>query len=375
MSSNPNGEQDPRPLPAWVQRRVQAPPQPGVFQPPPKVAKPSRKPKPANGKRSPQRSRRIDASTLGLLLVAVPWVIYSASIVAAIAYPFGAFALAPLLWLLSGALVFFRPMEAAIAKWFFKYRPPTPRELDVLLPAWKEVAAAAGIHSGSYQLWIQNSDGINAAAAAGHLVAVTRRALDVLQPHQLQAVLAHELGHHSAGHAWSGLLLHWYSLPARIFNRMLVWTSQAILWAALISVRIVLGAFSGLLSALAGLGLIGLFAICAICAYGSEFLGGLADDFGAAVILLLVNALLVGPVVGAFALVSATTMAWLSRRGELRADRAAVRLGYGPALLDTLEDWLQTEPPFAPTISQRLLATHPPLAARIQRLKVALGVP
>jgi Zn-dependent protease with chaperone function len=35
-----------------------------------------------------------------------------------------------------------------------------------------------------------------------------------LSPVQLEAVLAHELGHHLGGHPWASLLRYWYSLPA-----------------------------------------------------------------------------------------------------------------------------------------------------------------
>ncbi|MFI2259788.1 M48 family metalloprotease [Streptomyces tubercidicus] len=59
-------------------------------------------------------------------------------------------------------------------------------------------------------------DHLNALAAAGHIVGVTRFSLERLSDGQLAAVLAHELGHHVRGHAWSSLPAQWYAVPGRL---------------------------------------------------------------------------------------------------------------------------------------------------------------
>ena len=63
---------------------------------------------------------------------------------------------------------------------------------------------------------VENSAELNAMAAAGHVVGVTTYSLNHLSSGNLAAVLAHELGHHTGGHAWAGLLGYWYSLPGRM---------------------------------------------------------------------------------------------------------------------------------------------------------------
>ncbi|WP_240507344.1 M48 family metalloprotease, partial [Streptomyces kanamyceticus] len=125
-----------------------------------------------------------------------------------------------LLWLLSGLLIFNRAAEGVIARHLLRLRYPTQQELARLQPVWHEVTARAGVEGRTYQLWIEDSDDLNAVAAAGHIVGVTRFAVDRLPSGQLAAVLAHELGHHIGGHSWSTLLGYWYALPGRLAWRV-----------------------------------------------------------------------------------------------------------------------------------------------------------
>ncbi|MGH1555409.1 M48 family metalloprotease [Streptomyces sp. L7] len=113
-----------------------------------------------------------------------------------------------LLWLASGALVFHRPHgKRPRAPFAPPALHPTPQqERAKIEPVWREVTARAGVEGRNYELWVEDSDGLNAVAAAGHIVGVTRFALNELPNGELAAVMAHELGHHVGGHAWSGLL-------------------------------------------------------------------------------------------------------------------------------------------------------------------------
>lgn len=127
-----------------------------------------------------------------------------------------------LVWILSGALIFHRRSEAVIARRVLGMRRPDPAEARRLAEVWGEVTRRAGVHEATYELWVQERGQLNATSAAGHLVGVTRHALDRLPNSQLAAVLAHELGHHVGGHSWAGTLADWYALPARKVGRMIV---------------------------------------------------------------------------------------------------------------------------------------------------------
>ncbi|MFE3198466.1 M48 family metalloprotease [Embleya sp. NPDC059237] len=125
-------------------------------------------------------------------------------------------------WLLSGTLVFHRPTEAAIARYVLGMRRPCPTDARRLDGIWGEVTRRAGVRQETYELWIEDAAELNASAAAGHIVGVTRHAVDRLPDSQLAAILAHELGHHVGGHTWAGMLANWYSLPARTVGRWIV---------------------------------------------------------------------------------------------------------------------------------------------------------
>ncbi|MER7199163.1 hypothetical protein [Streptomyces sp. NPDC000188] len=61
-------------------------------------------------------------------------------------------------------------------------------------PVWREVASRAGVDGSAYQLWVEESDDINAMAATGHIVGVASHSLGELPTARLDGVLAHELG-------------------------------------------------------------------------------------------------------------------------------------------------------------------------------------
>ncbi|MFE9095967.1 M48 family metalloprotease [Streptomyces sp. NPDC007264] len=165
-----------------------------------------------------EHQRGADATAIGRLAVQVPGFLVSLALVSSIAL--GMFddlvgTVVLLAWLASGLLVFHRPAELAFARFVLKLRLPTPEERARLEPVWHEVTARAGIEPHTYELMVENSDELNAVAVAGHVVGVTTYSLDRIPSSNLAAVLAHELGPHTGGHAWAGLLGHWYSLPGR----------------------------------------------------------------------------------------------------------------------------------------------------------------
>ncbi|MCI3276210.1 M48 family metalloprotease [Streptomyces cylindrosporus] len=203
-------------------------------------------------------------------------------------------------WLLSGALVFHRPTESAIARHAFRLRYPTAQERARLEPVWREVTSLAGIDGRTYELWLQDSDRFNAIGAAGHIVGITTFALDRLTLPELAAVMAHELGHHIDGHAWSSLLGFWYALPGRIAWRVLVSPVVALSRTSPVVFRV--------------------FVVLAVLILGGLVLTTVRFLYGAPLLMPAMP----------------YAIAAVGRRAELNADRQAAALGFAPTLASVL---------------------------------------
>ncbi|WP_329619990.1 M48 family metalloprotease [Streptomyces sp. NBC_01255] len=244
--------------------------------------------------------RGIDGAALSHLLVTLPIGLISLGVVtflSALVNPVLA-VVVPVVWLLSGPLVFHRKVESAIARRLFGMRRPTPEEARRLDVVWEQVTRRAGVDQETYELWIQERTELNATAAAGHIVAVTRHAMERLPNSRLGAVLAHELGHHVGGHTWAAMLADWYALPARAAGRGIL----ALLFL-LFRTRHWAGVACG--------GCLSLMIV--------QFLFVFTFVEGHWWFVLPVAA---GPLL----------IAWLHRRAEFRADAYAVGLGFGQAL-------------------------------------------
>ncbi|MFF2192158.1 M48 family metalloprotease [Streptomyces sp. NPDC058157] len=286
------------------------------------------------------RQRTADAAALGRLALHLPGFLTSLLVVLGSAALLEAWlglpAWAPtVLWLASGALTFHRPSERFLARHLLRLQHPLPSELAVLAPVWREVTARAGVDGNRYELWIEDSDELNALAAAGHVVAVTRRALERLPEAQLAAVLAHELGHHTAGHAWTGLLSWWYALPGR-----LAW-------------RVLAAATVGTIRIASGFSLVAAGVL--VILFGWISLATLTLTYGLPLLLLTLPYL----------------SAAVGRRAELRADRHAAALGFAPMLSRMLHDVLAAEAPASDEggVLSRLLSTHPDPRTRLHHLQ------
>ncbi|OPG01712.1 peptidase [Streptomyces sp. GKU 895] len=285
---------------------------------------------------------------MGSLLVHVPSLVVSAAVVGAIAFAlFGTAGgwIVVLAWLATGGLVFHRPTELAFARRVLKLRAPRPEEQARLDPIWREVTARAGIEAHTYELMVENSPELNASAVAGHVVSVTTYALNEIPSSNLAAVLAHELGHHTGGHAWAGLLGYWYSLPGRI-----AWTVTKFV------ARIAL-------------------AIAAVLSWRAYFL-----------VAFVIGMCLVGGFMAAWYLtlplvLAPYLLAFMGRKAELRADQQAAVLGFAGQMTQVLHQ-LQAEEDREkaqivaaghhlkePGTFARLLSTHPDHHTRIQALE------
>jgi len=280
---------------------------------------------------------RPDLSAVLSIVLAVPVVASSLLVLALLGKLVWSpgFWVVPAGWVVAGAITFVPAFEHFLLPLVFGMRSPTARELARLTPCWQAVCAAAGVDSGRYRLWVERSHELNAFAAGGRTVAVTRTALDLPQP-SLEAILAHELGHHLAGHTRISLFVWWLELPARILTRLVRLLALVVPYvgrafaafgrsvAVLVTVLLSLG----ILTALAFL-----------------------DPW-------LLLAPLLGPV-----------LAWSKRLGEYRADLMAARLGYGPELIGLLKEWITLHRGDERRLWTRLLAGHPAHIDRIKRLK------
>jgi Zn-dependent protease with chaperone function len=229
-----------------------------------------------------------------------------------------------------------------MARWLFGLRYPTPEEDRKLRSVWREVTARAGVDGNAYQLWVEDGDGINAMAAAGHIVGVTSHSLRTLPSAQLAGVLAHELGHHTRGHAWASLLTFWYALPGQLAWRLLLRLASRIDRLSVGAAAVLVGVLGAAVVALA------------TATYGLVFLP-LATPYLAAA---------------------------LSRRAELRADEHAAGLGFAQQLMTVLrEEHVREESeraaaaavgvPFGEKegLIARLLDSHPDAHTRLHHLK------
>lgn len=284
--------------------------------------------------------RGIGGSAVAGLLLGIPWFLVSIAIVSQIASDVGGIAGKVILvgWLLSGLVIFARPVEVFIARVLLRARRPTATELRWLEAPWAAVLAAAGIQRDAYSLWIQDVDELNAFAGAGHIVVVTRKALNTLPPSHLSAVLAHELGHHLKGGPWVLLLVRWYTAPGKIAVRI---------------AAVVLGVILRVVAAMTISSVLG-FVVGVI----------LFMSIGIALGVLLGPALLV--------LFLLTPLgAYFARLEELQADKVAAQMGFGRQLIAVLRDCS-----YAGHHNQRqkmswrelALTTHPPLSRRIMAL-------
>jgi STE24 endopeptidase len=314
---------------------------------------------------APARSR-VSATSVGMFaIVALIWLL-SLGVVAVPAYgvaylagwpPWRTVAAACLVWSASAALTMVRPVEAGLARLLFRgLRRPRPAELARIGPALERVCAAAGTEPARYLLRVEENRHVNAFALGGHVLAVTRIALD-LPDDMLEAVLAHEVGHHRHLHPLAIILGWWYLLPFEAGERLL----RAIRRVT----RGLARTFSRLSDRTGGVA------------------GGRAPDGALGMLVLL--AILGVLVVAGSLLVVALGLLWLplavlvrlarvlgaalARAGEHAADRHAAELGYGPSLIAVLALFVPGERA-APRRRgmASLLRSHPTCQARIQAL-------
>ena len=284
--------------------------------------------------------QRVSGTSVGMFAIVVLIWLLSLVVVALPAYgaarlagwePVTVVILACAAWTASAILVQVRPVEAGLARLLYRsLRRPRPAELARIAPTLERVCRRAGTDPGRYLLRVEEKRQVNAFALGGHVLAVTQVALE-LPDDMLEAVLAHEVGHHRHLHPLAIILGWWYLLPFEAGDRLLRGIRRVTRWLA--------RTFTRLSDRTGGV------------------TGGRAVDgaLGMAVLLVLLGVL----VVAGSVLVVALGLLWLplallvrlakvlaaalSRAGEHAADRHAAELGYGAGLVQVLLLFLQAE--------------------------------
>jgi Zn-dependent protease with chaperone function len=292
---------------------------------------------------------------LSLVVVALP--AYGAALLAGWA-PVPAVAVACAAWTASAALILARPVESGLAWLLYRsLRRPRPAELVRITPALARVCRRAGTDPGRYLLRVEEKRQVNAFALGGHVLAVTRVALE-LPDDMLEAVLAHEVGHHRHLHPLAIILGWWYLLPFEAGDRLLRAIRRITRWLAQIFNRLSdrTGGLAGGRAPDGALGMLVLLAVLGVLVLaGSVLVVGLG-------LLWLPVALLVR--------LAKVLAAALSRAGEHAADRHAAELGYGPGLVQVLALFLQAEQAAPrPRGMAVLLRSHPSSQSRIDAIR------
>jgi Zn-dependent protease with chaperone function len=211
-------------------------------------------------------------------------------------------------------------VEHQIARLFVDARDPEPEEWARLGPLLDRLGARAGMDVQRFDVRVQESGDLNAAAGGRRTLFVTTSALH-RDDAELEALLAHELAHHRALHPFGTLVLWWLSIPGELLE------------AVYRGLRRLARRLTGRVRPLA----------------------------------LLVELLLVIWQVTVMWIfyVGRLLARWAARVSEYAADRAAADWGYGE---DLAELYAAIGEVPAEGRLERLLREHPPMPARIARL-------
>ena len=318
----------------------------------------------------PGRSRAVSGTSVGMFAIVVLIWLLSLVVVALPAYgaallagwePVTVAILGCAAWTASAVLVVARPVEAGLARLLYRsLRRPRPTELARIAPALERVCRRAGDDPGRYLLRVEDKRQVNAFALGGHVLAVTRTALE-LPDDLLEAVLAHELGHHRHLHPLAIILGWWYLLPFEAGDRLVRAIRRITRWLARSFGRLSdrTGGLAGGRAPEGALGNLVLLLLLAILVVAGSVL----------VVVLGVVWLPLALLVRLAKVLSAA----LSRAGEHAADRHAAELGYGPALIQVLGLFLQVERS-VPRLRgmAALLRSHPSSQSRIDSIEKTL---
>lgn len=214
--------------------------------------------------------------------------------------------------------------------------PSTVQEQNYLLPMFEEVyqdalEAEPKLNKG-IKIYIMDAMYANAFAIGRQTVAVTRGAMEILSADELKGVIAHELGHINYGHTKAMLL----SLIGNFFFSVIVWT-----------LRLILSIFQFISEVVAQFNIVGFV----LSIFTSIFQ-----------IVVNVSVLV-------FINLSEVILSSNSRSNELQADTFAYEIGYGEELASALYIFQKMSMNNKMTLSERMKASHPHIARRIENLE------
>lgn len=245
----------------------------------------------------------------------------------------------PVGWLAAGVALFIPQVQALVLSPLFGARRPTPEELAVITPIWRELASSANLPQYRYIIRVVDSDELNAYACGGHLLIVTTFAIEELRPVELSGVLAHELSHHLGLHTVALTVGHWLSLPVLALARIGFYLQNV--------ARAATDSFASHSAALTAVG-----RVLAL------ILNGVAWVFLAALYA------------------SDAISNVVAQGSEFEADRRAVRMGYGRPLADALRTVIRFGGgERAIGWRARLMTSHPPARTRVARIEAMLRHP
>jgi len=238
--------------------------------------------------------------------------------------------------LVEGGLVAlaFTPAGEAYFRRVNRLRRPTPQEERVLRPAFERVTARCGLEV-MPDLFVQQNPCPNALAAGTKTVAVTQGLLQQATPEELEAVLAHEVGHLVNGDTRVRLV----AFVANAAGSVALWV------------------------------LTGFMLVMSAVGFGGWLAGGDRSLLGLGWMILLIAWTIKA---SAWVLTKVLELSYLAvnRREEFAADAYAARNGYRDALVSFLSRVPDVKPQ---GLVAALHATHPAPEARIDRL-MRMGV-
>ncbi|MGQ9498513.1 MAG: M48 family metalloprotease [Desulfotomaculales bacterium] len=231
--------------------------------------------------------------------------------------------------LVEGGLVAlaFTPAGEAYFRRVNRLRRPLPQEEKILRPAFERVAARCGLTE-LPDLFVQHSPYPNALAVGTKTVAVTQGLLQQAAPEELEAVLAHEVGHLVNGDTRVRLV----AFVTNAAGSVALWVVTGLM----VIISLFGFAFGSFDQRMAGLGWMVLLIAWTIKA-------------------------------SAWALTKVLELSYLAvnRREEFAADKYAAQKGYRDALVSFLSRTQDARPE---GLVAALHATHPAPEARIDRL-------
>jgi len=210
----------------------------------------------------------------------------------------------------------------------------TKREREYLMPIFDDVYEAVKAQNpkiGDVALYIQDTMTVNAYAIGKHTIAVTKGAIETFSESELKGILAHEFGHIVKGHTIAALL---NTVGNGIFSMFI--------------------------------------AILKIFMLGIDIAITMLERSGILRFIFIVLRAVFELMLMTFLFMGQTILSANSRQNEFEADRFAYENGYGSELKEALYLFQKMSMSEKMTIMQRLAASHPIFAWRINRIETLI---